>query len=151
MLDVQSALHAHADDLELYARGRLEPGHTSNIEAHLLECQTCQGRFFECLGLQLRLHAIGMTGSQEKYERSEPRFCAGDHATLQELSPLSLERLTVEIVDVSKHGLGILMPRPVLPGTIVQVRIKTTVEVGETRHCSALGDGQYRIGVRLHT
>jgi hypothetical protein len=82
-------------------------------------------------------------------KRADPRFGAGDSAIVQEISPLSLERHAVQIVDVSKNGLGILGPRSLMPGTVVQIRIKDKVELGEVRHCSAKDRG-YRIGLRLH-
>jgi anti-sigma factor ChrR (cupin superfamily) len=135
------AAHAHDDDLELYARGRLEPGHTSTVEAHLKECQTCRERLSECIGLlRLSVHPTETTKSKELDARSELRFSTGDEAIFQELSPLSLERQQVKIVEVSKNGLGIVAPKSVLPGTIVQVRIKSNVELGEVLHCSASGD-----------
>jgi hypothetical protein len=144
-------VHIHDDDLELYVRGRLEPAHTSGVEAHLLECQNCRDRLSQCIGLRLELQPPGKTKStDDKYERSEPRFGTGDHAIIQELSPLSLDRQTVEIVDVSRNGFGILAPKPLFPGTLVQVRIKSTVELGEVRHCSLWKEKGYRIGLRLH-
>jgi hypothetical protein len=149
MLDERTAVHAHDDDLELYVKGRLEPRHIPTVEAHLLECEPCRERFSQCIGLQLNLR-IGGAKSKEKCRRSEPRFGAGDQAILQELSPLSLDRQTVEIVDVSRNGLGILASKSVLLGTVVQVRIKDAVELGEVRHCSVWGYVGYRIGLRLH-
>jgi hypothetical protein len=151
MLDTENTVHAHEDDLELYVRGRLQPGQISAVESHLLECQTCRETLSHCIGLQLILHPIGKAKSKDKYERSEPRFGTGDSAIVQELSPLSLDRQKVEIVDVSKNGLGILAPKSVMPGTIVQVRIKSEVELGEVRHSSAWRDKGYRIGLRLHS
>jgi anti-sigma factor ChrR (cupin superfamily) len=145
------AAHAHDDDLELYARGRLERGHTSFVETHLKECQTCRERLSECIGLlRLSVHPTGTTKSKELDARSELRFSTGDEAIFQELSPLSLERQQVKIVEVSKNGLGIVAPKSVLPGTIVQVRIKSNVELGEVMHCSVSGDKGYRIGLRIH-
>src|SRR6266478_2902826 len=150
MFDIPGTVHIHDDDLEMYARGRLEPEHTSAIESHLLECHTCREKLSQCIGSQLKLHPTGKTKAEEKYERSEPRFVTGDDASFQELSPLSLDRQKVKIVDISKNGIGILAPKAVMPGTIVQVRIKSNVELGETRYCSAQGDKGYRIGLRLH-
>src|SRR6266478_668872 len=103
MLDILSTVHARDDDLELYVRGRLEQEHISTVESHLLECQTCRERLSQCIGLQLILHVTGKTKSEEKYERSEPRFSTGDDAIFQELSPLSLDRHKVKIVDISKN------------------------------------------------
>jgi hypothetical protein len=150
MLDTKNIIHAHEDDLELYARGRLEPQHTSVLESHLLECLTCRERLSQCIGSQFILHPSRKAKSREKYERSEVRFTTGDDAIVQELSPLSMDHHRVQIVDISKNGLGIICPKSVLPGTIVQVRIKTQVELGEVRHCSPWTDKGYRIGLRLH-
>ena len=150
MPDIRSTVHTYDDDLEMYVRGRLETEHSSAVESHLLECQTCRERLSQCIGMQLVLHPTGKTKSEGKDERSEPRFSTGDEAIFQELCPLSLDRQKVQIVDISKNGLGIIAPKPVMVGTIAQVRIRDTVELGEARHCSALGDQGYRIGLRLH-
>jgi hypothetical protein len=150
MPQITSVVHIHEDDLDLYVRGRLEPDHTSTVESHLLECQTCQDRLSRRIGLQLALHPTGRTKSEGKYERSELRFRTGDNARFQELNPLSVDCQNVKIVDVSKNGLGLLAPRSVLPGTIVQVRVGNNIEIGEVRFCLASGDQVYRIGLRLH-
>ena len=149
MPNTRDTTHAHEDDLELYVRGRLAPERVSALDSHLLECRTCRERLARSIGLQLIVHPTGKAKSKEKDERSEPRFNTGDDAIFQELSPLSLERQDVKIVDVSKNGVAILTPRSVMPGTIVQVRIKNNVELGEVRHCAAWGDEGYRIGLRL--
>lgn len=54
------------------------------------------------------------------------------------------------IVNISKNGLGILSPKAILPGTMVQLRIKDRVELGNVRYCSAPGDDGFRLGLRLH-
>ena len=150
MLDIQSSVHSDCDDLELYVRGRLEPRHNSAVEVHLAECQTCQERLSQCIGLELVMHPTGKTKVKGTSKRSEPRFSSGDDAIVQELNPLSFDRQRVRIVDISKNGLGILAPQAVLPGAIVQIRIKKMVELGEVRHCSESGNKEYRIGLRLH-
>jgi len=150
MPDIRDAIHAHDDELELYICGRLEPELISAIEPHLWECQACRAKLSRCVGLQLMLHPIGETKAREDYKRSEPRFSSGDDAVLQELNPLSLDRHRVKIVDISKNGVGILAPKSLRPGTIVQIRIKSSIELGEVRHCSAAGHQGYRIGLRLH-
>ena len=149
-MPVRSAAHINDEHIELYALGQLDPEQTSTVESHLSDCQSCREQFSQAIGSQLNLHQIGRTKSKGKYKRSEPRFSAGDQAFLQELSPLSFDRQTVKIVDLSRNGMGIVAPKSVFPGTIVQVRIKSAVELGEVRHCSASGDSGYRIGLRLH-
>jgi hypothetical protein len=122
------------------------------LESHLLECQACREKLSQCIASQLVLRHLGRPKSEEKYERSEPRFRTGADAILQEISPWSVERGKVEIVDISKNGIGILSPKSVFPETIVQVRIRGTVELAEVRHCSGCGEigYRYRIALRLH-
>ena len=150
MPETQDSVHAHEDDLELCVYGRLEPQHTSTLESHLLECKICREHLSRRIGLSLRLNPSGGAKSAEKYERSELRFRTGDRALLRALNPLSMDRHSIKIVDVSKNGLGILAPKSVFPGTIVQVQIQNDVELGEVRYCTASGDGEYRIGLGLH-
>ena len=149
MLDIRSAAHIHEDDLELYLRGRLESGSILSVEQHLLECDTCRECLSVCPGHQVALRSFqGKSESAQK--RSEPRFSAEGEAILQELHPLSLDRQKVMIVNISKHGLGILSPKAILPGTMVQLRIKDRVELGNVRYCSAPGDDGFRLGLRRH-
>jgi hypothetical protein len=125
----------------------LEAERTLSVEQHLLECDTCRECFSVCLGHQVALHILqGKSESAQK--RSEPRFSAKGEAILQELHPLSLDRQKVMIVNISKNGLGILSPNAILPGTVVQLRIKDRVELGNVRYCSAPGDDGFRLGLR---
>ena len=52
-------------------------------------------------------------------------------------------------MDVSKNGLGLVSPRAILPGAIVQLRFKGIVELGNVRYYSVSNEG-FRIGLRLH-
>ena len=149
MLDIRSAAHIHEDDLELYVRGRLKAECTLSLEQHLPECDTCRERLSVCLGHQVALHFLHQK-SESAQKRSEPRFGAKGEAILQELHPLSLDRQKVMIVNISKNGLGILSPKAILPGTLVQLRIKDRVELGDVRYCSAPGNDGFRLGLRLH-
>ena len=149
MSDIRHPVHASYDDLVRYIQGRLRPERLSAIDPHLLDCDTCRERLSLSIRSQLMLHLVGKAKADQKRERSEARFGTGSEAIVQELSPLSLDRQKVEIVDISKNGLGILASKAALPGTIVQVRINTAVELGEVRHCSACDGNGYRIGLRF--
>jgi hypothetical protein len=87
---------------------------------------------------------------RRREERSEPRFLVGDAAVLREIQPLSRERLKVKVVDVSKNGLGIVTRKSIVPGTIVQVRLGPTIQLGEVRYCEPRRDEGFRIGLLLH-
>jgi hypothetical protein len=149
MSDIGHAVHASYDDLVRYIQGRLTPERVSVIDPHLVDCDTCRERLSKNIGSQLMLHLVGKAKADQKRERSEPRFNTGSEAIVQNLSPLSLDRQKVKIVDISKNGLGILAPKAALPGTIMQVRINAAVELGEVRYCSECEGGEYRIGLRF--
>lgn len=149
MLDTKAAVHLHEDDLELYLRGKLESERRPPAEQHLLECKICRLHLSNCLGQRLAIQIIVGPHTDAIQKRSEPRFDTSGEGTLQELHPLSLDRHKVRILNVSKNGLGLVSPKALLPGTIVQLRIKDIVELGNVRYCSASGEG-FRIGLRLH-
>ena len=149
MLDTQTTVHLHEDDLELYLRGQLESERLTSTERHLLGCKICRLQLSNCLGQRLALQIVAGPQTDTTHKRSEPRFDTEGEGTLQELHPLSLERHRVRIVNVSKNGLGLVSLKAVLPGTIVQLRIKDVVELANVRYCSASDEG-YRIGLRLH-
>jgi anti-sigma factor RsiW len=150
MVDIKHAAHVHEDDLELYLHGRLEGERISLVESHLRECNYCRRHLADCLGQRFALHLTLGAKAGTTQKRREPRFGTDGEGTLQELHPLSLDRHKVKIVNVSKNGLGVMSPKAILPGTIVQLRIKETVELGNVRYCSAAGDDGFRIGLRLH-
>jgi len=127
----------------------LTPERLSVIDPHLLDCDICRERLAKTVGSQLMLHFVGKAKADQKRERSEPRFSTGSEAIVQSVSPLSLDRQKVKIVDISKNGLGIIAAKAALPGTIMQVRINTAVELGEVRYCSGEDGNGYRIGLRF--
>jgi hypothetical protein len=147
----KASVHLHEDDLELYAHGRLERELLPAIENHLLVCEICRKSLADGLTQGLAIQLMHGSQTQGKEKRVEPRFSTDDEATLQELHPLSTERHRVKVVNVSKNGVGVSSPKPMFPGTIVQLRINETVELGNVRYCSASGDGAFQIGLRLHS
>jgi hypothetical protein len=148
MPDSHALVHTSYDDLVRYIQGRLEPKRLAAIDPHLVHCDICRERLSLGIGSQMMLHLVEKAKADRKRERSEPRFSSGSEAIVQNLSPLSLDRQKVQIIDISKKGLGILAAKDALPGTIMQVRINTAVELAEVRHCSAC-EGGYRIGLRF--
>ena len=150
MLDILDTVHVYEADLDLYCRAGLEPGHSYTVESHLRDCQGCRKQ----LSMRIKHQLIFSPGEwmklNQQHKRSERRFTTGGDAIFQELDPLSFDRQKVRIVDVSKNGLGILAPKMALPGSIAQIRMNDTVELGEVRHCSMFGGSSYRIGLRLY-
>jgi hypothetical protein len=73
---------------------------------------------------------------------------AATKARFRSFIPVSLDRRKIRVMNVSKNGLGLVTSTFVSPGTIVQLRVGNTLEVGEVRHCLARG-GEYYTGLRL--
>jgi hypothetical protein len=65
------------------------------------------------------------------------------------LAPLQRERWSVQIVDVSKNGLGLLAPTKLSPGVVVQIQSGTTFALGEVRHSRRISEHQFHIGIKL--
>ena len=149
-LDLDVSVHLHEHHLRLYSTGQMEPERVLAMESHLGGCTYCKQLLSECIRSRLALRSMEGSESKAATKRSEPRFSTEGEATLQQLHPLSLDRQKIEIVNVSKNGLGISSPNAIVPGTIVQLRLKGTVEVGSVRYCSALDGDGFRIGIRLY-
>jgi hypothetical protein len=150
MLEFQNNSHAREDDLKMYVHGRLDAVHCFVISHHLLGCHTCREYLSVCIDLEHMPNPMGKAKSDQTSRRSELRFAIGDELHYQELSPFSVDRQKVSILDISANGVEILTPNSVLPGTIVQVRVINTAELGQVQRCTAFGDKDYRIGLRLH-
>lgn len=145
----EMAEHIHDDDLTIYVRGGLNSEGLYALESHLSECEVCREALSSCVGVQLRLRYTGKR--LDGQPRSEPRFETDDEASLQQLHPLSFERQAVKVVNVSRHGIGLIVAKPIYPGAIVQIRVGKSVELGEVRHCEDCGMDGYRVGLRLHS
>jgi hypothetical protein len=150
MLELQDSVHVQEDDLKLYVHGRLDAVHHFVVGHHLLECHTCREYLSLCIDLEDMPNPMDNAKWDRTNRRSEPRFTIGGELDYQEFSPFSVDRQKASVLDISANGVGIFTPNPVLPGTIVQIRVMNTVELGQVRHCSAFGDKGYRIGLRLH-
>jgi hypothetical protein len=60
-----------------------------------------------------------------------------------------LTRWPVQIIDVSKSGLGLLVPLRLSPGVVVQIQSGTTFALGEVRHSRQISENKFHTGVRL--
>ena len=142
--------HVLEDEVTLYLTGRIESDRVASIETHLSDCTVCKTRLDQTLHFITQLADIGrrqrVYASLEK--RREPRFASEGILSLQLLRPLSFERLTGRIINVSRSGAALSLAVSLELGTLVQVRVGTMILLGEVRHCAKTGD-DFRIGVRL--
>jgi hypothetical protein len=85
---------------------------------------------------------------REPDRRRERRTPSDDPGTLQVLKPFSPDVWPTQLIDVSRGGLKLRVPEFLQRGTIVQVHFRTTIAIGEVRHCTQTGD-EFHIGVKL--
>jgi hypothetical protein len=140
--------HAQDDDLRLFVLGRLSAAEVAVLERHVFDCVECIDR----LGATARVVAqivnllLDNAGANK---RTELRFRISDAVFLRSLSPAMPDRWPVQIVDVSKNGLGLLVPTRLSPGGVVQVQSGTTFALGEVRHCREMGEHLFHAGIKL--
>jgi hypothetical protein len=143
-------IHVRDEDLELYLLERLETGKTPVLESHLAECDICATKlssvaFFDQLVELSRKQAI----SAQAENRREQRISTQDPGILQKINPFSPDRISIQIIDISKGGMQVKTPSPLEPGTMVKVRMKGTIAFGEVRHSRAYGYS-FRAGILLY-
>jgi PilZ domain len=82
--------------------------------------------------------------------RVDPRAPIDEPASAKILHPAvsSSDRVDGRVVNLSRSGLKLRLPLPMLPGTIVQVRFMDRIALGEIRYCIPTGS-EFYVGVRF--
>ncbi len=81
-------------------------------------------------------------------KRCDPRFPASETASMHPVSPLILDRSTVQILNVSKRGLMLRAPEFLQVGIVIQIRLKNVFVLGEVRYCKPV-DEMFHVGVQI--
>ena len=102
------------------------------------------GLFLKTLTLNNR-HLGNYEGTEK---RREHRIPSDESSQMQTFSPFSPAKIRVQIIDVSQHGLKVHTPHFVGRGTIVQVRVKEALVLGEVRYCVAAG-AEFEAGIQI--
>ncbi len=130
-------MHVSEDELDRYLSGGMSEDDTAQFKAHLDECDTCTMRLAKS---RVDIH---QTPRASHERRREPRILTNDSASLHLLSPLMVEHLDVQVLDVSRNGLKIRTPRFLSSGAVVQMRLRDMVIRGEVRYCVQTDEGFY--------
>lgn len=73
--------------------------------------------------------------------------------TMRVLEPFSAVGWIVRVLDISKTGMGLMAPVPLLPGSLIQVQVQDTAILACVRHCGRPDDAEpdrpYQIGVEI--
>ena len=140
--------HVHQHELELYVRGRLESDRGVQLEFHISTCFGCIDRLEKTAEFVSHMSMRPISTAPIAEKRSERRFSTSFVGTMQVLRPLSFERISVQVSDMSTRGLALIIPAPLLPQALLLVRFGNTVVFGEVRYCVA-SENNYRVGVTI--
>jgi hypothetical protein len=82
--------------------------------------------------------------------RSEVRVADDIPARVKVLDPLTSlgPAVHARVVDASFGGLGLRVSKPVFPGSVVQIRFRDQIVLGEVRYCLPSGS-DFIIGIRF--
>jgi|SRR5579871_180075 len=144
-------MHVPDEDLELYLLARLPVHQLSAVESHLTNCGFCSSRLSELAGLGFRGLRLSnrLPGDYEGVEkRCEDRIPSDDSGQMLLVSPFSPVKIRIQITDVSRNGLKVRTSKFVDRGTIVQVRVKAAIILGEVRYCVAAGP-EFDAGIHI--
>lgn len=86
---------------------------------------------------------------RSRERRSEPRFAARGACDVAVIAPENAFSVRGEVCDLSRSGIGLLLPCAVTPGHQVTIRTGRLVIFGIVLHAVPMGNGTYRTGVRL--
>ena len=144
-----SSEHLTDDDFELYAHQRTSPQQDSDFVAHLSVCHDCKDRLLEAYLAAPRTRVRGDREAPRASEerRRNPRIPLRERASLTRLNPLMMDRWPIQVVDISKGGLKLLIPEALERGTIVQIRLRAALVTAEVRYCTG-GGSEFQAGVR---
>ena len=146
--DPVSTRHVHDDNLQLYILGRLSAAQVDDFEHHVLQCSECKTRLAATARFVAQIISL-KRGDGRSDKRADPRFRTSDNGFLRCLAPLMLDRWPVQVIDVSRNGLGLLVPTRLAQGALVQVHIGDVFALGEVRYSHQITEHQFRIGIRL--
>lgn len=72
--------------------------------------------------------------------RSEPRVAVDDPVSILVLNPLDPNRLAGRVLDISRNGLRVRTQKFLSRGTVLQLRVRDLVVMGEVRYCVKRAD-----------
>ena len=101
------------------------------------------------ISLKLSNRMVPACRRSEEHRR-DPRIPVDDMGSMRVVSPESVQRSAVRILDVSKRGMKLWVPVFVHPGIKVQIRMKELNILGEVCYCVAEGAG-FCAGISIET
>jgi hypothetical protein len=92
---------------------------------------------------------VGVQLMNNRSVRREPRFPIQIAGRLTVLGDQGPQRISVELIDVSASGVGLIAPERIAVGVCVEITLEHGVLFGEIRHCE-VENGRFRAGVKMY-
>lgn len=142
--------HIHEDDLELYLLSRLSEHEVAGLESHVRGCAQCEARLNDAVHFVRQLVQVrrAAEGSGTGRSRKETRIPTNDPANVRLYDPLLSQQVEVRVLNASKGGLLLRTSRSFDLRAFIQLRLRSTIVVGEVRHCNPAADG-FHVGVQI--
>jgi hypothetical protein len=136
-----------ADQLKLYA-----PGEFSQDLSAVVSSQSLRDCAVQVEESRVTIGQWAALEDEPKYvgpeNRKSPRVATDDPAVLTVLKAEHSSRITMRIVDSSIGGLKLQLPRQLMTGALVQVRVREVFILAEVRYC--IPDAKlFHAGVRI--
>lgn len=144
-----SPQHTNNNELQLYFLGRLSTARGDTLEHHVSQCRECKDQLETIAKVVARL----LTSQSDRGSdgQKEARLRTRDTGFLRSFLPLTPGCWPVQIVDVSRHGIGLLFRRELAPDTLVQVQIGEKISLGQVKYSKRISEQEFRIGIRVRT
>lgn len=88
------------------------------------------------------------TSRDQADRRREPRVPTDEAASMRVVDSWSSLRVNVRVLEVSRNGLKLSVPRFLNQGTVIQIHREGSMALAEVRHCASAGSA-CRAGVLL--
>jgi PilZ domain len=144
----QWAEHAEGDYLKAYALGQLPAELSLIVEFHLRMCASCGFKLREIrasIGHWTETEKLPRLGGEN---RKSVRVPTDDPAFLTVLHPEPSGRIDTRVLDISKQGLRLAIPRELMKGAVIQVRLRDLFILAEVRYCRSVKTG-FHAGVLI--
>ena len=142
--------HIHEDDLELYLFSRLSEREAADLESHVRDCVQCEASLNDAVHFVRQLAEVRRVGGSSglRGSRKQTRIPTNDPAKVRLYDPVLSEQVEVKVLNASKGGLLVHTSRSFEVRAFIQLRLRSTIVVGEVRHCSPVEHGSH-VGVQI--
>lgn len=141
--------HPHLEDVERLAMDKVSPLERRKLEPHIEQCPACRQMFEEAEGFVEQLTQLASSINPSEERRQAVRYKVSEPATVALCNPPEFAPLRAEVINASKGGLQLRVPRALHRGAQVYVQVENAAIFGTIRYCRANADNIHDIGIAI--